>query len=212
MNFYSSWPIFILALAISIDGFTVGITYGIRKIKIGFIPLLIIGSISTIIVFLTSSLGAVFASNIPVEAAKIIGSLILIGIGIWIIYSTYQNYMEEKKEERELILSLKIKTFGIIINILKDPELADFDKSGTINYIEAVFLGLALALDAVGAGLGVGMTGLSTFFFPFVIGIVNILFVGAGVLFGEKLGDKLPDYFIIISGFIIICLGILNFF
>lgn len=213
MDFHHICPIFILAMAISVDGFAVGITYGIRGIKIGFLPLLLVGGISTIAIYLTSTLGTIFASLIGPKLAKNIGGLILIGIGIWIIYSTYANYNKEEESisEKKLLVSLRIKSLGIIINILKEPTIADFDKSGTINYLEATFLGFALALDAVGVGLGIGMTGISGILLPAIIGLVSLLFVFAGFLFGKKLGDILPDYFKILPGFVIIFLGVMNF-
>jgi len=211
VDYTGIWPAIILAVAVSIDGFTVGVTYGLRNIRIGFLSLMIIGAISSILIYLTASLGVLFAAHLSLELARILGSLIIIGIGIWLIYSNFQEMNSQIKEERDLILSLQIKPFGIIINILRDPGLADFDKSGNINYLEAVFLGLALALDTIGAGLGVGLTGF-TYLFPVIIGIINILFVGAGFLAGRKLGDRLPSYFNIIAGFIIIALGLLNFF
>ncbi|MFW6022899.1 MAG: sporulation membrane protein YtaF [Halanaerobiaceae bacterium] len=210
------WPIFILAMAISIDGFSVGITYGIRGIKIGCLPLLLIGSISTISIYLTSLLGSTIAIYIGSETAEKIGSCILIGIGIWLVYSTYSNYNNKNKEsslpEQKLVFSLKIKSLGIIINILREPVCADFDKSGTINYVEATLLGLALALDALGAGLGAGMTGFSGLALPAVIGTVNLCFVGGGFLLGKKIGNVLPEHFELIPGIVIIFMGIINFF
>jgi len=229
MDFHHIWPILILAMAISIDGFAVGVTYGIRRIKIGFLPLSLVGSISAISIYLSSKLGSTLADKIGILLAQKLGSLILLGIGIWVVYSAYLNYSNEnnkaksndlEKENyynevllpcRELLLSFKIKSMGLIINILKEPETADFDKSGTINFTEAFFLGLALALDALGAGLGVGLTGYTGLWPPVIIGSITVLFVGGGVLLGHRVGDFLPEYFEVIPGFIIICLGILNF-
>lgn len=205
------WPILVLAIAVSIDGFAVGVTYGIRNIRLGFFSLLIIGAISTGLIFLTGSLGAFFATYISMKTARVLGSLIIIAIGIWIIYSARRDKIRQKKEKKKLIYSFQIKSLGIIINILKDPGLADFDKSGTINYLEAIFLGLALALDAIGAGLGIGLTGFS-YLFPVIIGIINIIFVGAGFLSGKKISARLPRYFNLIAGLIIIVLGLLNIF
>lgn len=229
MGFHHIWPIFILAMAISIDGFAVGVTYGIRKIKIGFLPLLLVGSISAMSIYLTNILGSTLADKIGLDLAKKLGSLILVGIGIWVVYSAYINcnsskedYNNDREKEshrhedilagKKLLLSFKIKSMGLIINILKEPVTADFDKSGTINYAEAFFLGFALALDALGAGLGAGLTGYTGLWIPIIIGTITVLFVGGGVLLGHKVGNFLPEHFEVIPGFIIICLGILNFF
>lgn len=223
MNFEQLWPIFTLAVAISIDGLSVGITYGMRQIRIGILPLLIIGFISTFSIYMTGLLGAGIASLMNRELASYIGSFILIGIGSWLVYSVFKDYnhstdvyhkITSKKEtdtdNEKLLISFKIKSLGIVIRILKEPVRADFDNSGSINPIEALFLGLALALDALGAGLGAGLTGFPTLIVAIVIGIVSLLFVSSGVLIGEKIGDIIPKYFEVLPGFIIIFLGLVK--
>ena len=259
MNGNQIWAIFLLAIAISIDGFAVGVTYGLRKIKISIIPLIIIGLISASAILLTSFLGSSLANIMNPEFAEKIGGIILICLGIWLIYSAIKSLhnnadkdiiqkninnkcnqdgiiknkniedkeVEDKEVEdkdivdkdivdkdinKEILLSFKIQSFGVIINILKTPTKADFDKSGTINKYEALFLGLALAIDALGAGLGAGMTGFASFHTPLIIGFMTASFVGSGFVIGGKAGDVLPDYIRILPGFIIIIFGVLNFF
>ncbi len=225
MELEQLWPVVILAIAISVDGFSVGITYGLRRIRVGLLPLLIIGFISTISIYTTLSLGATLARLMNKELASRIGSLILIGIGCWLVYSFFLEYNHTRGgyrkssaaypdkvdlNDQKLLVSFKIKSLGIVIRILKEPVEADFDNSGTINPVEALFLGLALALDALGAGLGAGLSGFPTLIVPLIIGFVNLLFVGSGFLIGEKIGDIIPEYFEIIPGFIIICLGLVK--
>lgn len=208
--------VILLAMAISIDGFTVGITYGLRGIKIGLIPLLIISGISSISIYLSSCLGEGIAAYLDEKTARYFGSIILIFIGIWLVYSVFLNYNNKKRDlleqEEVIIFSIRVKVLGIIIKILKDPKEADLDKSGSINIPEAFFLGLALALDALGAGLGAGMSGISGIIIPIIIGLVSFSFVSIGFLFASKLGNILPDRFEMIPGFIIILLGIIKLF
>ncbi|MFP4017089.1 MAG: manganese efflux pump [Halanaerobiales bacterium] len=265
MNYHHIWPIFILGMAVSIDGFAVGITYGMRKISLRFLPLLLIGSISSVSIYLSITLGSVFVNILGSDIASKIGGFILIAMGIWVVYTAFVNHrkkcfknnscVDDENESNEnnnngnnndinndnaydnscanaintdnahdnscanvneatdkrTLYTFKIKSLGIIINILREPVSADFDKSGSINYTEAGFLGLALALDALGAGLGAGLTGYSGFWIPFLIGSINILFVGSGFLLGHKIGNFLPDYFEYIPGLIIISLGVFNF-
>ncbi|QTL98723.1 sporulation membrane protein YtaF [Iocasia frigidifontis] len=210
------WSVILLAMAISIDGFTVGVTYGLRGIKIGFIPLLIISGISSISIYLSSCLGEGIAGYLDEKTARYLGSIILIFIGIWLVYSVFLNYNNKKrdllKQEEVIIFSIRVKVLGIIIKILKDPEEADLDRSGSINISEAFFLGLALALDALGAGVGAGMSGITGIIIPVIIGLVSLSFVSIGFLLARKLGDILPDKFELIPGFIIILLGIIKLF
>jgi len=191
LHYYS---LAILAIAISIDGFVVGVTYGLKKIAIGIIPLLIISGISTMAIFITGNIGAVLATTMNEVLARNIGSIILVFMGLWMILNTYF----------EDFFNTHLK----VIKILKEPVKADFDKSGSINIVEATFLGIALALDAVGAGLGVGFTGFNTFIVPIIIGIANLILVSSGYIFGNKIGDIMPSSFQVFPGIIIILLGI----
>lgn len=213
MGDFDFLPVFILALAISIDGLSVGVTYGIRNIKLGVLPLCIISGFSTLAVYLTISIGTGIAFLINRELAKYMGSIILIFVGAWLVYSSYINLKgnEEPGEEKTLFL-IKIKPLGIIIKILKEPVKADFDKSGTINISEAVFLGFALALDALGAGLGAGLSGFSNFLIPLVIGIFNFIVIYFGFVLGKRVGKVLPEHFELFPGLIIILLGLKGLF
>ncbi|MDI3547949.1 MAG: hypothetical protein PWR10_1601 [Halanaerobiales bacterium] len=213
MEVLNYWPVLALAVAISVDGFSVGVTYGLRGIKVGPVPLLIISGISTIAIYLTSTIGAWIAELISKGPAEIIGSIILMAIGGWLVYTAYLNFNERNELSGEkLLFSLRIKPLGIIINVLKEPVKADLDSSGTINNSEAFILGLALALDAMGAGLGAGLSGFVNVFIPLLIGAVNLFFVCSGFFIGRKVGDILPNRFEILPGLIIITLGVIQLF
>lgn len=64
---------------------------------------------------------------------------------------------------------------------------ADFDKSGHISSIEAVFLGLALSLDAFGAGIGAALIDLPPMLFPIVVTIASMCFVLVGIHIGKMI-------------------------
>ena len=209
------WSILILAIAVSVDGFSVGVAYGLRNIRISLLPLLIISGISTLTIFLSSSLGAVIANVLGFQYAKFLGGIILIAIGLWLVYTAYLKYNggsvpEKKQNDRNLLFSLNIESLGIMIKILKKPVTADFDSSGTISYSEAIILGLALAMDALGAGFGAGLSGFSSILIPFAIGLSKFVFISSGVFCGQKLGNIVPDRFEIFPGVIIIILGIIT--
>ncbi|MFW6006960.1 MAG: sporulation membrane protein YtaF [Bacillota bacterium] len=196
--------ILLLATAVSVDSFSVGITYGLRKIKIGIIQLLIISGISTIGIYTTGFLGVNLSRYLGETTARYMGSLVIIGLGIWILFSTYLNY----KYKDDIVISFKIKSLEIIIRILERPEKADFDKSGVINNYEALILGFALALDAMAAGLGTGLSGFSSNLIPIMIGITNLGFVSGGYWIGRKVGMILPGFFDYFPGLFLIFLGI----
>lgn len=232
----------------SFDGLSVGITYGLRKIRINVLSLIIISSISMAAIFLTVRAGSVLARFFSEQVAGYLGGGLLVMIGFWLVYtacfssqkkddqlfkdkadfnadvfheshkgiqgknSVTRDKREEvlKDEKDRLLFSLDIKILGIIIKILKKPVAADFDQSGSISYREAVVLGLALALDALGAGLGAGLGGLSTIFFPLLIGVSKFIFVGGGFLAGKKIGNILPQHFKVYPGLILVIVGVIT--
>ena len=76
----------ILALSASIDSLGVGITYGFKKTKIRFPAFLALFLLSLTITSISISIGNLITSFISPDITSIIGSIILFGIGIFIIY------------------------------------------------------------------------------------------------------------------------------
>ncbi|ACL69246.1 sporulation membrane protein YtaF [Halothermothrix orenii] len=216
------WTVCILAIAISVDGFSVGLTYGLRKIKFDLIPLLINSVISALAVYITGTLGNSLAGLIEQEMAETLGGIMLIIVGGWLVYSNIIDYnrnnsspkklIHKDSEGAQLVWSLNLKPLGIIINILREPVKADFDNSGSINQFEALMLGLALALDAVGAGLGAGLAGFFKPYISLIIGVMTLLFSGVGFYLGSLLDGMLPGKLEVMPGLVIMFLGFLRFF
>ena len=147
-----------------------------------------------------------------------IGTLILIFMGLFIIYqSVCKNNLknnEIKSNSEEKIYSFFIKFLGITIKIIKNPISSDFDNSKKIDGKEALFLGLALSLDAFCVGIGSGIIGINSFIFPFLTSLFQLIFLNTGILFGKKINSlsKLPDnIWSIISGTLLILIGIIKF-
>lgn len=206
--------IFILAMAISLDGFVVGITYGLKKIKITFLPILIISIASGVTVLLSMNVGSILAKLISPLWAEKIGGVLLILIGSCLFLNSLDNredreeIIEESLETKELF-SFRIKSLGIIINILREPVRADLDYSGQISKKEAVFLGVALALDAFGAGVGAAMAGYHPYLTAFTVFAFKFLLLTTGVFLGEKIeADRFSDRIKLLPGIILILLGV----
>ena len=154
----------------------------------------------------------------PVLAGRIGGSII-VSLGIWIVWQTLKSPAEQREDhhhtvpasEEKLIATIEMKYFGIAINILKKPMEADIDRSGTINGLEAIILGLALSLDAFGAGIGAAMLGFSPLTLSVSIGIMSSLFLLAGMTFGNKLSYiKAINKLTFLPGVLLIVIGILK--
>lgn len=207
-------PVFILALAISLDGFAAGITYGLKGIRIDLLSIIIISIASGVMVLFSMVCGTWLTLLFPGLWATKIGGLLLVLIGCWLLYQSTREV--ESTEEvvsnwpRE-IFTFEINSLGLIINILQEPVRADLDYSGTISKKEAVILGTALALDAFGAGLGAAMAGYNILVTAVFVISFKFVLLKAGVYLGTHATANYSNTKLKITpGFILIILGLLK--
>lgn len=211
------FSIILLAISVSIDALGIGLTYGIKNTKISIIANILLFCISFSIVSMSVYIGNILEKIIPLVYCNIIGNLILIFMGIFMIYqaTTKKNSSKKYKIGKEKNLSFFIKSLGITINIIKNPISSDLDNSKFIDAKEAFFLGLALSLDAFCIGIGSKIMGISSALFPLLVASFQLCFLKIGSFIGLKLNNKssIPEnIWSLISGFILIFIGILKFF
>jgi putative Mn2+ efflux pump MntP len=215
------FSLLLLAFALSLDGFGVGITYGLRKMKIPLLSVLIISLCSGVVICVSMQVGVLLAKVVSPHAASKVGAVILVLMGCW---SLIQMLMQKEKEQtgerkvdseeyvrstevlaevavdtkdvaaeqaakapeqaKSAVFSLELRRLGIVVQILRTPSSADMDDSGSISSMEAMLLGIALSLDAFGAGLGAALLG----FNPIWTSLTIALFSGTFLLLGMKTG------------------------
>ncbi|OIJ12386.1 sporulation membrane protein YtaF [Anaerobacillus alkalilacustris] len=200
----------LLALAVSLDSFGVGLTYGLRKMKLPFKSLLFIASCSAISILIAMTIGNWIQKYLSASVAESIGGLILIIIGAWALYQIYRPAKrDEKNKDDHVILNFEIKLLGVVIKILRKPMVADFDNSGTITGREAFMLGIALSLDAFGAGIGAALIGFSPIIMALSVAFMSALCVTFGMKSGYIFSDsKTIQKFSFVPGLLLIILGI----
>lgn len=208
------------AFALSLDGFGAGISYGIRKIKIPVLSLAVISLTSSTAIGISMLFGHFIAQYISLRIAKALGALILILMGFWIVVQTWSDNKrkaddpkgsdnKEISTECRPVVNFRIKALGLVVQILREPTVADFDKSGYISTKESLLLGLALAMDALGAGVGAAMTGFKPFLTPLVVGVAKFILVNLGAYTGRRYTAKwLGERAAILPGWVLICLGL----
>ncbi len=204
----------LFAFAVSLDGFGVGISYGVRRIRIPFFSLLIICLSSAIAITLSMLFGGVISRFFDPIVGQRIGAVIILLVGIYLVFqalhSTYSSRSKETKETKRI--KLEIFQIGIVIEILRRPVTADIDKSGTISALEALLLGFALAMDALGAGFGAAVAGFKVWLTPLLVAGCKLLMVSSGLALGRNLGAfKLGKSIHIVPGLILILIGLFNF-
>jgi len=204
MLFYMG--LFILVIAVSLDGFGVGVTYGMKKTKVPFSALLIIMLCSGVVVLLSMTIGDFLNSFISPQKAEIIGGMILIFLGLFSLFNIIQSKvavdLSELKDSERL---QRLKT------VLSTPDQADLDQSGVITTGEAFLLGTALALDAFGAGLGAAIIGYSPLLTAVSVAIMSGAFLFCGIQIGMLLlQNRQMQKLSFLPPILLISLGIFN--
>ncbi|MFC3883200.1 sporulation membrane protein YtaF [Bacillus songklensis] len=208
----STLSLFILAFAVSLDSFSVGLTYGLRNMFIPLKSIVIISMCSAVSLGLSMVLGKGIARLFSPQLTEKVGGFILVMLGAYVLYQFFRPEDSSPSPPEEKVLwKLEIKSFGVVIHILKKPTAADFDQSGSITGIEAIMLGLALSLDAFGAGIGAALLGYSPIYLAIIVAVMSSFFLSMGIKCGKVLaGFKWMRAFSFIPGVLLIMLGILR--
>lgn len=198
------------ALALSLDGLGTGLSYGALGIKLPWYSTAIIGLSSTLGTFLVMTLGHRVAEALPGAWAERIGALVIIGIGITLILRGMRLQGAEAQKE---LLRLRLPAWGIVIQVLKEPARADLDSSGTITLMEALLLGVALALDSLGAGFGLALAGVERWLISFLVGA----FLACALVAGARVGSRLQvarwgSWGSVLPGLLLVTLGVIRNF
>jgi putative Mn2+ efflux pump MntP len=226
----------VLAFAVSVDGFGVGVTYGLRRIRIPLLSVLIIACCSGLVIFVSMQAGSLLTLFLPEFVSRLIGACVLMLIGAWALLQLRKGRQSDERRDADgacasqeshglqtsaagtvnsvnaeavsgngaipvtpgakpsmgeissaaLVVMVELKRLGLVIQILRTPQAADVDKSGVISSSEAVMLGVALSLDAFGAGLGAAMLGLPALLTSLTIAVASAMFLLGGMRFGFR--------------------------
>jgi putative sporulation protein YtaF len=191
--------ILLLALALSADGLVVGFSFGLRGVKVPALCTVVTCGISAVVFLAAALLGVGISGAIGGPLAKAAGATILAARGVWMMRAamrdgrtTAQKARRAGRERPNAVLSAgtvvaarSAPAVSLPWHVVADPERADLDRSGVISVYEALFLGLALALDAGGAGVGASMAGPLPWWSCLVIAVANGCFLWAGVRLGR---------------------------
>lgn len=99
-----------------------------------------------------------------------------------------------------------------MLNVYADATLADIDHSKVLSIRESLYLGIALSLDSLAVGFGVGFTPnniyeIATFSLAF-----NVLALVIGSSLGKKFAKKISSDPSWISGIILMILALLKLY
>lgn len=200
----------LLVIAVSLDSMGVGLAYGARGTRITVTSGIIIALCTAVMMCISMTAGNFLAGVLPFTRTKTLGGIILICIGCWQFLQGWRNYINHfgDGDSKRLLLHLRIPFLGVVMQILRDPNLADANWSGTIDPKESILLGGALGLDAFSAGFGAALSGFSLWIVPFVA-MACVAFVFIGSSFGSRfMARRLKQGGVVLPGIFLIVIGI----
>jgi putative Mn2+ efflux pump MntP len=152
------------ALSSSIDNFGVGISYGVRKVRIKWLSNLLIAAICFLFSMVGITFGRWISTILPGVFHVIVAVVLLTLIGIRII---------------------------LLVGSQRNDGIDQLDSTGqvkvrSIGWIESSVLGVALSANALTNGLGAGLLGLSPLAISLTSAFGSFITVWLGVMVGQK--------------------------
>lgn len=199
----------IFALAISADTFGVGLAYGLRGLRVPAASMAVICLMTVGIIALSLVAGTSVGTLIPGELEAWTGAAILVALGLWLLAGVWSRHKPAAERETYPLLKIRLRSLSLAIAILREPEAADSDRSGVISPAEAVGLGVALALDAMGAGFALALLHGWQWLLPPLAGGLSLAALAGGLKLGHlgtMQGRGLPGE--LLPGLLLIVLGL----
>lgn len=230
MHFISS---LLFGISANIDSFIVGASYGIKKSHISLAKSILISLITMAGTVISILLGTEIVAFIPAHAAEILGSALLILLGLYYMIKGLLQYWKEHFPDEDAvkiedlykinISPAPVRTADCLASSTVDSVLPDFsipdsqsDTKAAISPMslkEGIFLGLALSVNNFGMGIAASISGLTLFPAAVISLILAILFLYAGNTFGKsrifQMSGQAAD---LVSGLILITLSLYEFF
>lgn len=189
------------SLSSNLDNLVIGIAYGVKKIKIGITPNLIIATVTSIGTLISMSVGKFISDFLPTSLTNMLGAVIIMLLGLYFLIQSILKLIPKSYSN-----SLALKN---VDEIMDYAEKSDSDNSGTLNIKEAFVVSLGLMLNNLGTGLAASITGVNVSITVICTFILSIALLMLGKSIGHNvLGSICGKYAPLISGVLLIILGI----
>lgn len=186
INFFT---IFILALALSADDFSIGIAYGLFKTRISVKTLLIMVLGSAVSTYGIMLIGKFVFTSMPSSVTAWLSAIILAAIGIKMLYQG----LKEKCAPSEVISQ-------------KSPHL---NGSKSVGFFETFLVGLGLGVDDFAQALGLSLAGFPVILTVFVLELAEMLAIlGGNYLAYKGFSKKVNGNLTIIPGIVLLMVAV----
>lgn len=205
-----------LALALSLDSFTVGLVYALRGLRLNWAGLLVVSATSMAVLGGAMLLGQGLAAGLAPPAARRAGAAILVGVGVWVLWQARSLRGRGVPAapagggaaDGAPVWRLRLPLLRVVVMILREPAAADLDRSGSISPAEAFFLGLALAADSLGAGLGAGLADFPPLLLAVLVGGAGWVSLALAAQIANRVPDRLSGRWELVHGLVLVALGL----
>ena len=189
------FSVLLFSISSNLDNIVIGFAYALKKIKIGIIPNIIIAIVTSTGTFLSMSAGNYLKNFLSDKVANILGTWSLMLLGIYFVIQSI------------------VKLTNNIDDMIEYAQKSDLDSSGDINIKEALLVGFGLTFNNIGTGIVASITGVNICLTVIATFILSMFAIICGASVGNHiLGKFLGKYAPLISGILLIILGIVKFF
>ncbi len=198
--------VFLLIFSLSIDSLMAGFSLGMNRIRVPIQYLILLNGIGASLLFMSiwfgTCLDVIFSSYCLRNFSIIL--FLLLGIGK-ILESAFHKLTSREKE-----LKIRMHQVEFIFHIYANPEASDIDFSKHISFKEAICLGLALSLDNLTIGIGIGLLKIPSILVSLFSFFIGMILLASGHLVGMRIGKKCKFETSWISGILLIILAFLK--
>lgn len=202
----------LLTISLSLDSLGAGFTYGLKNIKLPFVPKFLFFATALGCSLSATATGNLLSKILPSQFGNILSAVLLFLPGLYMLITSFREYRPSHTSAQSGCLGKVRRFIRLIADILCHPTVSDLDASQSINPKESVLLGCALSMDAFGVGIGYGLSS-SVWAFPLMTSAFHLLFLSVGQWLGNRMRKtlRISDAVIaVLPGLVLMVLGILH--
>ena len=171
-------PSLLFGISASLDALLVGVSYGLRGVRIRLLQNLFISLVALLGTCLSVGLGGLLTPLLPPLVCSCAGSLILMLLGIYYIAKWTLTVLQDRDTDH--------------FSDSQGPALISADRTLCLTAAEVLFLSITLSANNLGIGLSASIAGLTLIPAATATCICSILFLYLGNRLGRSRDLRLP--------------------
>lgn len=183
--------ILVLAIALSLDTFTAGLSYSTGKVQIPLFSMIMIALVSGLTFTFSLIAGNFIIFLLPHAVTRLLSFLILFLLAVYKLYDALPVHSKTAGNFTTSGISQKINKKEVHI----------------LSTGEAILLSLALSVDSISAGLSVGFKAPHPAVSFFITAVIHFIAIACGYEAGRLIAGKLSCNFSLLSALLLFCLA-----